>query len=943
MKNFYLLFLLFVLGINKIEAQIVNIPDANFKAALLSNSAINTNADAEIQTSEASAYSGTLVLSNLNISDLTGIEAFTAIDTLNCSGNQLTSLDLSANTALILVQCYLNQLTSLNVSGLGSLERLYCYSNQISSIDVSGSPLLNLLNCANNQLSSLDVSNNPLLTLLYCNINQITTLSLASNPLLINFNCRNNAITELDFSNSPLIRFLSCSNNNLTYLNLSGLTQLDDFDAINSNLYYLNIQNGNNINLSDFDVTSNPNLTCIQVDDSLFMNANWSAGKDATASYAGSCPFCIVTIPDSAFKAFLLANPLINTNANGVIECYEAAIYAGGIAVPSFGISDLTGIEAFTAITTLDCSDNQLTSLDVSSNINLVSLLCNQNQLTSLDVSILSLEILNCGNNQLAALGLTATNSIKELNCESNLLTYIDVYYNPELTHLYISNNPVPSINVTDNLNLSVFSFINTPISAIDLSFNLALTTLNCSQTLLDSLNLSVNPVLNYLDCSDNPLLRRLNVQNSNNINFTIFNAINNPLLTCIQVDDTAYSNLQWSASKDSIASFSTNCYCQLPTAAGTINGQTLVSACTNQNGIVYSINPILNASSYVWNLPPLATLVGTGDTTTIQVNYSAYSQSGYLRVFGNNACGAGISDSLAITFTPIPSAEICGATVDSASQKTLLFWEKPIESHVNAYVLFRETAGVFLPIDTVPNTIFSSYLDSNSNPVINAESYKIAVLDSCGNTGDISSEFAHKTINLYGSIQLGGIAKLYWNDYIGITDSLRYFNLLRDTLGSGPFTDTLAKNIMPQAFMNATDLSSANYPLCRYVVEMVYESNCTASLRTMASRSTSRSNIKNKIALFDSSSVGISLQQIQNLTPFIYPNPAKEKLNIRNLDSNTKYQISLYNSLGELIANSESFGKIQAELRIESFTKGIYFIQISSGINNTTRKIQIE
>src|SRR5687767_13996548 len=81
-------------------AQTVNIPDANFKAALVANGAINTNGDSEIQVSEASAFTGTMRVSNKNINDLTGIEAFTNLTALWCDNNNLTSLDISANTAL---------------------------------------------------------------------------------------------------------------------------------------------------------------------------------------------------------------------------------------------------------------------------------------------------------------------------------------------------------------------------------------------------------------------------------------------------------------------------------------------------------------------------------------------------------------------------------------------------------------------------------------------------------------------------------------------------------------------------------------------------------------------------------------------------------------------------------------------------------------------------
>ena len=78
----------------------VNIPDANFKAYLVGNTAINTNGDTEIQLSEATAFNGQINCSSDNISDLTGIEAFTALTELYCYNNQLTSLDVISNLAL---------------------------------------------------------------------------------------------------------------------------------------------------------------------------------------------------------------------------------------------------------------------------------------------------------------------------------------------------------------------------------------------------------------------------------------------------------------------------------------------------------------------------------------------------------------------------------------------------------------------------------------------------------------------------------------------------------------------------------------------------------------------------------------------------------------------------------------------------------------------------
>jgi hypothetical protein len=95
---------------------LVNIPDALFKNALVTNLAINTNADTEIQCTEASAFNGTINVDGLGINDLSGIEAFTSLSQLFCNNNNLTTIDVSANTALTRFQCVNNQLTAIDVS-----------------------------------------------------------------------------------------------------------------------------------------------------------------------------------------------------------------------------------------------------------------------------------------------------------------------------------------------------------------------------------------------------------------------------------------------------------------------------------------------------------------------------------------------------------------------------------------------------------------------------------------------------------------------------------------------------------------------------------------------------------------------------------------------------------------------------------------------------------
>ncbi|MFZ4399874.1 MAG: T9SS type A sorting domain-containing protein [Bacteroidales bacterium] len=107
-----------------------------------------------------------------------------------------------------------------------------------------------------------------------------------------------------------------------------------------------------------------------------------------------------------------------------------------------------------------------------------------------------------------------------------------------------------------------------------------------------------------------------------------------------------------------------------LPVPAGTISG--LTSVCKGQNSVIYSIPAISNATSYIWTLPNGAN--GTSSTNSITVNYGTSAVSGNITVKGNNACGAGVSTTLAITVIPLPAnaGTISGLTVVCLGQNAV-------------------------------------------------------------------------------------------------------------------------------------------------------------------------------------------------------------------------------------------------------------------------------
>jgi hypothetical protein len=111
----------------------------------------------------------TLDISNQNISDLTGIEDFTVLSSLDCSNNNLTTLDLSQNNYLQILDCSYNQITSLTIifdslHPFQNYSSLYCNNNQLTSLDLSQSSCLTFVSGessfkSNTSLSCIQVNN----------------------------------------------------------------------------------------------------------------------------------------------------------------------------------------------------------------------------------------------------------------------------------------------------------------------------------------------------------------------------------------------------------------------------------------------------------------------------------------------------------------------------------------------------------------------------------------------------------------------------------------------------------------------------------------------------------------------------------------------------------------------------------------------------------------
>ena len=347
-------------------------PDPNFRAYV--EEKYDYNGNQQLSQNERDLWEinyGEFNCSYQGISSLEGIQYFSNLMYLNCSNNQISSLNLFGCSQLFHLDCYDNQLSSLDLSHCPELEYLECYDNQISSLDLSGFSLLQELECYDNQLSSLDLSD--------CRIQHLK--------------CYSNQLSSLDLSKCTDLTTLHCYNNQLSSLDLSNCTDLTDLKSYN-NQRIVTLDANNCIDIAvlpGFDPNRASNWEGGQLEGTRLQFTQDEVSYTYETGYQGEAElpevrFLLraknvtideINFPDEIFRTYVSEH--LDSSANGYLDDKEADISV--LDISGLGIRDLQGIEYFSELENLDCSDNELTSLDLSKNPALQVLNAEDNQL----------------------------------------------------------------------------------------------------------------------------------------------------------------------------------------------------------------------------------------------------------------------------------------------------------------------------------------------------------------------------------------------------------------------------------------------------------------------------------------------------------------------------------------------------------------------------------
>jgi Leucine-rich repeat (LRR) protein len=409
------------------------IPDTNFETALQNlkddaGNSLNIDSGAPDKKVLTASISSITILDDANyqevpesekISDLTGIEDFSALTQLFIDGHSIKNIDLSNNKELLILSIQYNLLESISLENNIKITELILGDNQIDNLTVDGLAELKRLNIGDNKLTVFDISKN---------------------------------------------------------------IKIEEFFIQNNLLSTLNIRNGNNNKILDLDTQNNPNLTCITVDDNftdkdnLPNSVNWTLDAQTQLSTTGTCTTVqYTTITDAYFMQALIdgdhnitANDFDNDNKIETSKIENIEILKTTTDSKTYDIVTLQGLEDFKNLKELYTGSSVLETINVTNNLLLEKLVFGGPKITSIDISQnTALDSLSMGLTKINTLNLESNTNLETLEVFDTPLQELNLENNTELKNFKLAN-----FLDTDKTN-------NVKVTTLDLTKNIALETVN--------------------------------------------------------------------------------------------------------------------------------------------------------------------------------------------------------------------------------------------------------------------------------------------------------------------------------------------------------------------------------------------------------------------------------------------------------------------------------
>ena len=328
-----------------------------------------------------------------------------------------------------------------------------------------------------------------------------------------------------------------------------------------------------------------------------------------------------------------------------------------------------------------------------------------------------------------------------------------------------------------------------------------------------------------------------------------------------------------------------------------------------NWNYITYVMNTG-STGSYDWTTP-------STESETYRIRISDY----YLNFVSS------ISNSFNVI--SYPETPICIVTVDSATKKNVIVWEKPVSALISQFIVYKESgsADIYEPIGTVTYNDFSAFTDTSSNPAIKSYRYKLGFTDQAGHIFPAGN--LHQTIHLAINQGVGNTWNLIWTDYLGF--DVGSYNIYR---GSNSSNMSQIASISA-SFSSYTDLD-APAGTVYYMIEVLNPGGCNP-FKT-GDYSSTRSNVatNNTFGTTDPETVSDLL---------VFPNPAIDLLTVRlgSQHIGTPVTLKIINAGGKECYRFDAADSLsEHRIPVYNMPNGLYLLTIEKADKIITRKVVI-
>ena len=374
----------------------------------------------------------------------------------------------------------------------------------------------------------------------------------------------------------------------------------------------------------------------------------------------------------------------------------------------------------------------------------------------------------------------------------------------------------------------------------------------------------------------------------------------------------------------------------------------------TDNNGcIVSSIADLSNSGALVIDLDTVIQTNCNGNSGEIQVTVSGASGSEtynwssgqntedisnlaagvYSLTVADGNCDAIVSAEVTVE-QPV-TQEICIVTVDSLTGANLIVWEKPVSTSIAGYNIFRETnvPDEYSQIGYRSYDSLGVFVDSMSYSWIRSYSYKMSTVDLCGTESPLS--YKHKTIHINMSTGFSAnTVNLMWDDYAGFPYTS--FNVLRYDSLSG-WSNVLGSPL-PNTLHSITADILSNTKSFAVTVDKP-GSACMSTKTGGGPYNQSISNIDDYS--HDGGSDTISVNYLNNtLDVVIYPNPAKNIVNIKSLKEINR--ITITDISGQILYN-KSIKNNFVIIDTRVYSQGVYLVYLYIDNRFMIKKLIIE